>query len=372
MSALLAVPPVVDETFSSWVYRYINSGDARNASSLRAEDFIFLADDDPDFDEGSSFLVQVKSHLDGVEFRDDIFRAKSDWLLPWTSRRHYCHKCLREDIAQKRLPSWRKSWCYSFSTHCVEHRCLLSCCGFYELSIDKGWKAFASHISPDSVDPARVRMLGLEDRGGLDRIFYVLARKAVAWSFHVPTAQTQRMGNFLDRRQCFLTLYRIFLQAKTRRIRVALVRDNFTGGRSGYLLQNYDYPVAMDIGLHLSTAYQRACAIIMAGIMMSIFTPAELNLLHRIAEKTSCWFSAPQDAIGRRAISVHSKSDYYYIRSLFSGMSPAVLKEIGEFIWGVESKTWIQGVTGAPVNREKAWMKWQFDPHETPCSSHFY
>lgn len=372
MSPFLTVPPVADETFSSWVFRYINSSAAQKIGVTRADDFIVHEGEDPDFDMDSPFLEQVKSSLVNVEFYEDFFRAKSDWLLPWMARRHYCHKCLRDDVAQKRLPSWRKNWCYAFSTHCVEHRCLLSRYEFHDQSIDKGWKAFASHISPHVADPARVRLWGLEDGGRLDRIFYVLARKAVAWNFHAPTAQMQEVENFLDRRQCFLALYRIFLQAKTRRIRKSLVRDNFTGGRSEYLLQNYDYPMAMDVGLHLSTAYQRVCAIIMAGIMMSVFTPAELDLLHRIAENTSCWFSAPQDSIGRRAISVHSRSDYYYIRSLFSGMSPSVLKEIGEFIWGVESKTSIQGVTFPSVARDKAWMKWQFDPHETPCSSHFY
>lgn len=372
MNSLLLVPPVADETFSSWVFRYINSSDAQRRGVVRSGDFTVLKSDDPDFDGDSSFLAQAKSILVGVEFHESLFRAESDWLLPWMSRRHYCHKCLRDDVAQKRLPSWRKSWCYVFSTHCVEHRCPLSYYGFYEQSIDKGWEAFAAHISPDAEDPAKVRLLGPKDRGKLDRIFYVLVRKAINWYLCKHPGQSEEMGIFLSRRQCFFALYRVFLQLKTEKLPVSLVRDYFTGGRQDYSLPSFGYPAAMEIGLHVSTSHQRSCSIIMAGILMSIFSPTEVDLLHRIAEETKCWFTAPQDYIGRNAISVCKESDYYYIRSLFSGVSPAVLKEIREFIWGVESKTWIQGVTAGSVSREKVWMKWQFDPHETPCLSSFY
>lgn len=368
MSALQLVPPVADETFSSWVFRCINSNDAQKLAVVRADDFAVFEGDDPDFDERSSFLAQAKSSLVGVEFRGDLFRAKSDWLLPWMSRRHYCHRCLRDDIAQKRLPSWRKSWCYAFSTHCVEHRCPLSFYETHDLSIDKAWKAFASHFSPNAVDPAKISLLRWKDHGMLDRILYILTRKAIAWYLRSPPVQSQEVEQIQGRRQCFLAFYRIFLQHKTKKLPVAFVRDNFTGGRSRYQFYKYDYPVAMDLGLHHSTAHQRSCSIVMAGILMSVFTRTELDLLNRIAEQTSLLFSWHQDAIGRNAISVHSKSDYYYIRSLFSGVSPVVLKEIGEFIWGVESKTWIQGATVSSLFREKVWMKWQFDPHETPES----
>ncbi|WP_152623754.1 TniQ family protein [Pseudomonas sp. PI1] len=366
MNALLLMPPVADETFSSWVFRYINSSDARKRGVVRADDFAMLESDDPDFDGHSSFLAQVKSILVDVEFREDIFGAKSDWLLPWMDRRHYCHKCLRDDIAQKRLPSWRKSWCYVFSTHCVEHRCPLSYYDFYESSIDKGWEAFAAHIWPGAEDPAKVRLLGPRDRGRLDRILYVLVRKAITWYLCTPPEQLEEVDDFLGRRQCFLAFFRIFLQLKTKKIPVSLVLDDFTGGRRGYSLSNFGYPMAIDLGVYLSTAHQRACSIIMAGILMSAFSPAEVDLLHRIAEETKCWFSAPQDYIGRSAISVCKVSDYYYIRSLFSGVSSVVLKEVSEFIWGVESKTWIQGAPVSSRYREKVWMKWQFDPHETP------
>ncbi|WP_432783451.1 hypothetical protein QZH45_16205 [Pseudomonas corrugata] len=105
--------------------------------------------EDPDFDRSSFFFASVCQIL-----RIDADRA---WLFfkptakdftPWKNRLHFCALCIERDIAQGRLPSWRKSWCYSFSINCAEHMVELSI-GSVRPSLAKAWNCFSEFIQQE-------------------------------------------------------------------------------------------------------------------------------------------------------------------------------------------------------------------------------
>ncbi|MCE4081763.1 TniQ family protein [Pseudomonas nitroreducens] len=103
--------------------------------------------DDIDFDER---LESVRNSLLklglGNRFCQRLFFEARSEPVDWRCRWFFCAECLKDDVADRRLPAWRKSWCYKTSIYCMTHRCKLS--RFTgDLGHGKAWDAFVQICS---------------------------------------------------------------------------------------------------------------------------------------------------------------------------------------------------------------------------------
>jgi hypothetical protein len=125
--------PLGDETLTSWLFRCsVNQNVVifdRRELEARPDWWwsgVHLNFSEPDFDFTSAFCRSVVASL-GLDLNtiSYLFAARSSAVAAWNTRHFFCPECLRYDISQRRLPSWKKSWCYENSVHCLEHRCEL-------------------------------------------------------------------------------------------------------------------------------------------------------------------------------------------------------------------------------------------------------
>lgn len=127
-----------DETLSSWLYRSFH-----NTNLPRYQDFATLAKYGEDYD--FSVLVHWRTALtlglDPVEVVR-CFNAVTGWLLPWDERQTFCARCLDEDVANGRLPYWRKYWCYTHCPICFTHGQLLNRMNVTRGDFNRAWHSF--------------------------------------------------------------------------------------------------------------------------------------------------------------------------------------------------------------------------------------
>ena len=125
--------PLADETLTSWLYRCSVN---RNVSLFDRQELEARPDwwwsglrldfSELDFDFTSSFYNSAAASL-GLDLNtvNIVFSQRPGPIVDWNSRHFFCPECLRYDISQWRLPSWKKNWCYNNSVCCLEHRCEL-------------------------------------------------------------------------------------------------------------------------------------------------------------------------------------------------------------------------------------------------------
>lgn len=264
MSKFTGFPtPIFDETFSSWLFRCSlgASSIGYDRHRLQVQPSWWLSGtklhiEDPDFDFTSEFAQHVAEALDlDLAFLKAFFSSGHDDIVDWTARQFFCPECLRSDIAQWRLPGWRKSWCATDSVHCAEHRCELM-----RLRItarySKAWDSFVQICNEDIIlrrwgDPRLAR-----------------CRESNLTRIQVWIRENNKTGQ--QRVLLFRKLYRVFLQSPHR---------STLGGAARLLFQSRSTPrmagvdiLEDSIALGASTAdvSSRFGSLMMVGMLLGV------------------------------------------------------------------------------------------------------
>jgi hypothetical protein len=150
--------PLYDETLTSWLFRcsVAQSTVCFDRRGLQARPEWWLSRDrlhsaDPDFDFKAIFARSAAEMLNlDLGVIAEFFSPRSGAMVGWQARHLFCPECLRQDIAQWRLPGWRKAWCSEDSVYCLEHR--------YELvrlrstpKYSKAWDAFCQTCNDSTI-----------------------------------------------------------------------------------------------------------------------------------------------------------------------------------------------------------------------------
>ncbi|SDS21206.1 TniQ family protein [Pseudomonas oryzae] len=330
--------PVYDETFTSWISRCGNAKHSRLPSLLdvRVSESISggrFSHEDPDFDFESAYVLSAV-RLIGVDLARIKcgFSPNTKWVLPWHQRKHYCPDCLIEDIRDGRNPSWRKSWCYAFSSHCQFHkRQLVEFSG--KLSVDKAWDAFVEYVNFNntssetsskwaSVAPTKLR--------------YLLHLKSLRLAGVGPSSCCKK-DNILSTFDCFKILTQIFLQARTTRTPPGAARHLFFSGRLTINRSIFGYPDVLEIGALETNAHERMCGVILSGFILSFYSKKDLELAGGIYSYTGYHFPEDKYRLGFLAFDLASQQDYLYVKSLFDKIPSSILNDIKRFIEGIDA-----------------------------------
>lgn len=330
--------PVYDETFTSWIFR---CGSHRYTLMSSLLDIIVtpktiegrLAYEDPDFDFKSQYVLSASSliNIDLAQL-ESAFSPKTNWLLPWHMRKYYCPECLMDDVRQGRNPSWRRSWCYAFSSHCHTHKKMLIVLPGL-LSPNKAWDAFSDYTERKNI---YLHIDSKWSHPNPSELRFLLQLKALRLAgvghsaYHKP-AKSRRTFD------CFKIITQIFLQARTISTPGGVARHLFS---SGALPINYGmagYPDAIEIGSLESSSHERMCGVILAGFIFSFYSQRDLEVAKKIYYYTGYYFPSDKYKLGRMSFDFISKNDYLYVKSLFSKFPAAPTKKIKKFIDGIDS-----------------------------------
>jgi hypothetical protein len=141
--------PQLDETFSSWAFRnYLNSRASAKSGHFVPDTIVdqFLPHG-TDCDYGLTRNQQVHvAEMLAIPLNNIIFicrKPKHKIISEINRRRYYCACCINQDIAEGRLPSWRRKWDMFYYFICEIHRVRLTYLFFdFNSSANKAWAAF--------------------------------------------------------------------------------------------------------------------------------------------------------------------------------------------------------------------------------------
>jgi hypothetical protein len=150
------VPPVLNELFSSWLYR---QGANPKITELSASELweihrhcLNKGDFDPDFYLPSEFSSRALEQL-GVANSDlSIFAPKSTWLIPRYYRGAFCYECFSDHVRLFKLPTMLTEWCSVTQTVCPVHvATLLDTPGMHSYKLNMAVKIFSYYHAQSNV-----------------------------------------------------------------------------------------------------------------------------------------------------------------------------------------------------------------------------
>jgi len=335
------LPPIENETFSSWVYRCsvaspeislrLRSPSVKSWSGRFIDEWIY---EDPDFDVDSEFLRFAAEDLSlSSDLIEEMVRRENRTVLTWPARRIYCRECLRGDVSRGHLPAWRKEWCYVDSVFCTVHGLQFSCLK-HEHDIEKGWVAFSDSAL---------------QKGCFSRDFETWVTDPVRAEKH---KLLQQIHSWRERRyseieidfdillNCFELVFSLFLQAPTTEHSGGLGWhiSHWGSGRPNLGRYRHSYGRSLSTGVMEAGINERVCALILAGRAFGIISPADIEVLSSSARSFYYPFSYSKEALGHCCSNYNNSDEYLYLMSQFERFPIASMGLLAEFISGVQRK----------------------------------
>jgi hypothetical protein len=338
------IKPVCDETFTSWVYRCSKGLPELNAHLKKFHGFYFLnangrLTEDPDFDRSSFFFASVCQILRIDADRSwFFFKPANKDLTPWHNRLHFCALCIERDIAQGRLPSWRKSWCYSSSINCAEHMVELSI-GAVRPAPAKAWNCFSELIQQyKSIErwdaPLFIRLRACVvnrlskcrlsfghdfDTGSQYSVLealYILSLKVL--TYHHPAGSAIYLAGYKKKRHIF---------------------------------ENAKFNDILLKGPGESLPRERFIALLIAGWILELIPGVELALLGNKLRSVGVEFPSDPYMFGYEFLTLFTVQEYLDVASLFGSVGDDLPHNFKSFLNGFERSVSIQLKVGSGIKR---------------------
>ncbi|WP_155945689.1 TniQ family protein [Metapseudomonas resinovorans] len=367
------VKPVYDETFSSWVNRCLLARLSAKVTGLSVKSEFSREDseykfEDPDFDANSDYVkgsIIIVGAYRSYSFR--FFEKEQRLVLPWEWRVNYCPECLRADVVAGRLPAWRKSWCYVMSVHCLSHNRQLSSLNG-ALSVNKAWDAFVYEARSEIFTTENYASAWMSNES--ERIRISLVRKVVAW--YLGSGERNKISNEIDEnlRHCFDVVLQMLLAAPTYALKPGAAWSLFFLGKPRFDRPKKGFAWALEEGMFRAGVHVRMSAVILAGMVFSIFSDVEVKFIDRLLKIASGVCRLNSYKIGSECFLLSNREDYLYVRAKFSGVSCSALERICEFVQGVED-SYQKSCEGNKKDRlwgraKDSWRRWAYDPCNEP------
>ncbi|USR42015.1 TniQ family protein [Ectopseudomonas hydrolytica] len=279
----------VDETLSSWLFRCSVSRHVQNFKRIGLSEKptswwegleIKSIDPDVDYLEASKRFARnmnVSFHGNFEQF----FSFKRSDVVDWRYRRFFCPDCLRADVANGRLPMWRKSWCYAHSSICMMHGKHLE--SLNDASrYSKAWEAFANICNSVPRGDANVGWSG----GGF-------------WSATVSRVESSMIncvgGERTIQQELFNKLFGIFLQAPYRNGRGGAARINFYIEKGVRFAAPTSLEHSVSIGPSTADPSSRIGSFVLAAILLDALPLSRYSLITKIFEDGRSGVVLPRD-----------------------------------------------------------------------------
>lgn len=300
----------VDETLSSWLFRCSINSRVQNFKRIGLsekptswwEGLEFKSiDPDVDFLQASKrFARNLNSSL--CENIEQFFSFTRGDVVDWQYRRFFCRDCLRDDVANGRLPMWRKSWCYAHSSICMMHEKQLE--SLNDVSrYSKAWEAFTKVCNSD----LRVGAFAEWRRGGF-------------WSATVSRVEGSMINNVDSecsiQQDLFKKLFSIFLQAPYRNGRGGAARIHCYTEKGIRFAAPTSLEDSFSIGPSTADPPSRIGSFMLAAILLNVLPLSRYSLITKIFEGGRSGVILPGDIHLAAAFPAVDRAGYQALRRI--------------------------------------------------------
>lgn len=256
--------PAADETLASWLFRCAVNRRSRVGQRLQLElrpktwwvgAELKTADADTDFETAHKKLREAGYDINSA-ILERFFAPQGDRFVDWSFRRFFCADCLRQDVANGRLPIWRKSWCYEYASICISHSMRLD-------SLDdssrysKAWDAFVQHCNSNANrSPKNSILFARQLASTLGRVARVI--------------EMYPEGNHSILAELFRKLICIFLQAPYRGTHGGAARVHFQVGRGAQFAAPNSLLESFTMGPATADSSSRIGGMVLAASLLGI------------------------------------------------------------------------------------------------------
>lgn len=281
------------------------------------------------------------------------FNPATRLLIQPQDRNYYCPKCIQDDLAAQRLPSWRKAWCYSFIACCEHHACLLAPLSpQYRRDVEKSWQAFQALI------PGVTRRFSCSrTSGGIVNEFlpvaYVLKVQNRIMSY--TSCSDMRSDNNLNAgmQSAFEKLTRnllaVLLSARSDQMYSGAAREEMSSGQDKIYHEIYGFEERIDRGLSSADPYHRFIALLWVGEVFGILAEDEIKVLRTAALFSGyTWFEDVYQ-LGYHALVCASITEYRQFCSLFEEMPESISERLSQFLAGAQAAAHRQRLFWGPM-----------------------
>lgn len=270
--------PISDESFTSWVHRLPATTPAQYdlISEFKQLQFAHpgsLDSFDPDFELTDMFWhsISVTFPIDGLNLK--VFRPEALWIIPHNKSDYACRSCVAESLRQIHRIALYKKWRYVVAPICLVHR---------EFLIDYGWRRdgnlnFLSAPSLRLRDDLSDRSVGVIIDMAMPIQSMMLKLENKARSVH-PLDLNYLTAEYQARK----TLMEFFLIANYAKNGIA-TQSITEPKQPNSMLRAHGFKLLAQIGALEASAPERACALIMMGVVSGYLSKQKVALLNKDA-----------------------------------------------------------------------------------------
>lgn len=338
--------PVYDESFSSWLYRC--SMHPRLRSQLRELDFkqtnwktvgSRLEVDDLDFDFQSEFSTSAMKRL-GLNYTtvEKIFSPGRCPVVNWDCCRLYCPDCLRSDIAQGRLPSWRKSSSHEDAVQCQLHHRDLDLL-FKAPSVSRAWDAFVENVNNQ-------KPTSPWGEARFSRLRSICCNRVSRW-----LSDTRRESYHLHI-TLFHRLYTVFVQAPFRGAAGGSARLYFHGPTSRRVSEPLCLEESLRIGSITADPPIRFGGLLFAGALMEIFPEPMLSAFEKFCSTNNSHWTLKLSQIESLYLPSVDREEFIFLHRYLGQFERKKWSTLDKFLTRQEFRYRREGVyTGVPFSQ---------------------
>jgi hypothetical protein len=281
MPAYTVALPVSDESLSSWVHRLPTTTPAQYDMVEKFKELQFshpanLESVDPDFELADVFGHSIIDtfRIKGLDLA--TFSPEASWIIPHSQSDFACRVCVAESLRRHQRIVLHKQWRYVSAPICSLHR---------EFLTDYGWRR-DGNLNFLSAPTLRLRE-DLTHRAVGVIIDMALPIQAMMLNLERQTRNehSSNSNNLTDEYQARKTLIEFFLLSD--HVQTGLAYQSITESKQSHRsLQTHGFRLLGQIGALEASAPERACALIMMGIVTGYLKNHKIALLnHAVVTK---------------------------------------------------------------------------------------
>lgn len=333
-------PPrfLVGETLYSWVVRGLVQNKLRSPHLFRAEiNLAFNVDDtryagtiqswplpayaDVEFDSGSKLGALISS-LYGVDEKVlfSFFSASQPNLINIHFRHAYCSACIVQSMADYGFPVWRKDWCYTTNSYCVEHQKLFSKVRYLQSPDRRIWDAY--------IHSARERKI--ED-SLFDRRLAGIILRVQKWINALEVAHPFTKG--------VQALYGVLLAKRTSFAAGGIAAAGFHQVQPPLLKENLNLDQRIELGLNDSEPSQRMGALLLIGWLVGMVCTSEIEYLSKFDYRIRRALPSSPEQLARMLVSILEVHEVPIVRRKLSTLRDASFSRVSNFLTSLNAPT---------------------------------
>jgi hypothetical protein len=280
--------PSSEETLSSWLFRCsINpnaAGFPRLSSTERPAYWwegveIKYSDPDSEFLSASQRLSCVAGDIT-PELLRNFFCLRGDKLVEWRYRRFFFPDFLRDDVANGRLPIWRKDWCYIYSCVCAAHdRELVRLVDTPRYS--RAWDAFVQSCNSISNNAS------IEET-----LFFRFCSSTFTKIEHALISRDNQQPTLHD---LFYRLFNIFLQCPFRGSRGGIARIHLQTRKDARAPDASSFEQSILLGASTADPSSRFGSLVLTASLLEIIPYSRFLIFTKLCEKRRGGMLIPRD-----------------------------------------------------------------------------